>query len=154
MSADSNCERIVHNPKRTDPLICELTVLWEKSVRESHLFLTDVDIDDLRPFVRTGLYEMPHLILAKEGDEIVGFMGIAGDQIEMLFLAQEYCAKGIGKELVRVAIDKYRIRKVDVNEQNPKASGFYKHLGFEVFERTDYDEQGMAFPILKMHINS
>ena len=144
---------IIHNPRRAEPLISQLTILWEKSVRASHFFLTDADITDLRPFVRIGLYEMPHLILAKEGAHVAGFMGIAGDQLEMLYLDPEYFEKGIGKELVCVAIEKYSIHKVEVNEQNPKASGFYTHLGFEVFERTDYDEQGSPFPILKMHIN-
>jgi putative acetyltransferase len=41
---------------------------------------------------------------------------------------------------------------VDVTEQNHQAAGFYKHLEFEVFERTELDEQGNPFPILKMKL--
>jgi len=41
---------------------------------------------------------------------------------------------------------------VDVNEQNPQAEGFYKHIGFEVFEHNKFDEQGNPFPILKMKL--
>ena len=37
-----------------------------------------------------------------------------------------------------------------MNEQNPQAEGFYRHLGFRTFERTETDGQGNPFPILKM----
>ncbi|AGN24357.1 acetyltransferase [Erysipelothrix rhusiopathiae SY1027] len=39
---------------------------------------------------------------------------------------------------------------MDVNEQNYQARGFYEHLGFEVFERSEFDEAGRPFPILHM----
>jgi len=150
---------IICNPERTEPLINKLLLLWEKSVRKSHLFLTDAKIIDLIPFVKAALYEIQHLILAKNENEneneneIMGFMGIAGDKIEMLFLAPEYFAKGVGKELVNIALNKYHVAKVDVNEQNPDAIGFYKHLGFEVFDRIERDAQGEPFPILEMMMN-
>lgn len=57
---------------------------------------------------------------------------------------------GIGKELVLMAFRNFNIRYVDVNEQNPQAEGFYRHLGFRTFERTETDGQGNPFPILKM----
>ena len=49
-----------------------------------------------------------------------------------------------------MACEKLGVRYVDVNEQNHKAEGFYRHLGFQTFERTETDEQGNPFPILKM----
>lgn len=52
--------------------------------------------------------------------------------------------------MTELAISQYGVRYVDVNEQNPQAIGFYEHIGFEVFERTEFDEQDNPFPILKM----
>lgn len=46
----------------------------------------------------------------------------------------------------------YRVQYVDVNVQNPQAAGFYRHIGFELHEYTELDEQGNPFPIIKMKI--
>lgn len=70
----------------------------------------------------------------------------------MLFVAPGCFGRGIGWELAELAIARYGVRYVDVNEQDPQAAGFYRHIGFEVFARTESDEQGNPFPILKMRL--
>ena len=37
-----------------------------------------------------------------------------------------------------------------IKEQNPQAKGFYEHMGFQVYKRTDLDEQGNPYPLLYM----
>lgn len=142
---------IVINPNRTDILLNVLTSLWEASVRSTHHFLMEEDIQKLVPFVKMGLTEIETLIIMFEEDIPVAFMGINAAKIEMLFVSPNFFNKGLGKELVTLAIKEYDIKYVDVNEQNPQAAGFYRHLGFDVFERTELDEQGNPFPILKMN---
>ena len=44
-------------------------------------------------------------------------------------------------------------QEVTVNEQNPEAKGFYEHMGFCVYKRTDCDEQGAPYPLLYMEIS-
>jgi putative acetyltransferase len=39
-------------------------------------------------------------------------------------------------------------RRVDVNEQNPQALGFYRRFGFEVVSRDAVDGLGLPYPIL------
>ncbi|WP_435655920.1 hypothetical protein [Brucella pituitosa] len=39
---------------------------------------------------------------------------------------------------------------VDVNEQNTQGVGFYKHMGFGQVGRSELDDQGKAYPILKL----
>lgn len=68
----------------------------------------------------------------------------------MLFVAPQYIGQGIGRKLVEYGIEKYQVNEVTVNEQNPKAVGFYEHLGFKTYKRTDLDEQGRPFPLLYM----
>ena len=77
-------------------------------------------------------------------------MGIAGNKLEMLFVSPESRGKGVGKRLILHAINRCGIREVDVNEQNPQAVGFYKHMGFTVYKRTDHDEAGDSYPLLYM----
>jgi len=143
---------IIANPDRTDSLIDALTTLWEASVRATHHFLTENDIQKLTPFVKTGLSAIETLIVANDNQIPIAFMGIEAGKIEMLFLSPNYFAKGIGRELAELGISGYGVRYVDVNEQNTKAEGFYRHIGFEVFERNELDQQGSPFPILKMKL--
>lgn len=49
---------------------------------------------------------------------------------------------GIGRRLLEYGAEHYGIREVTVNEQNPQAVGFYEHMGFVTYKRTDRDEQG------------
>lgn len=143
---------IICNPDRTDLLIDQLVALWNESVRASHNFLTSEDVEKLTPFVKIGLSSIETLVVKYDIDMPIAFMGIDGRKIEMLFVLPNYLGNGIGKELVAYAIENYNVKYVDVNEQNPAAVGFYKHLGFATFERTELDEQGNPFPILKMKL--
>lgn len=144
---------ITINPDRTDTLMDALTVLWEESVRATHHFLTEEDIQALVPFVRKGLSGIGTLVVAEDNHLPVAFMGIDADKIEMLFVAPGSFGKGIGRKLAELGIARFGVWYVDVNEQNPQAAGFYRRLGFEVFERTELDGQGNPFPILKMKLD-
>lgn len=58
--------------------------------------------------------------------------------------------KGVGKQLLQYGIENYGIQELTVNEQNPQAVGFYRHMGFKMYKRTDYDEEGNPYPLLYM----
>ncbi len=137
---------------RTEALAERLVGLWDRSVRVSHGFLTESDIDRLRPVVRQAVREIPVLAVAAEGEELVGFAGVAEQNIEMLFVVPEYIGKGVGGRLLRWAIGEQGAQYIDVNEQNPLAVAVYKHIGFQVYERSETDDQGQAFPILRMKL--
>lgn len=75
-------------------------------------------------------------------------MGFYETTLEMLFVDNQYRGKGIGKELVTYAIQRLGINKVDVNEQNIQAVGFYQHIGFNITGKDDRYGEGKAYPIL------
>ena len=77
-------------------------------------------------------------------------MGIENNRLEMLFVSPAEIGKGLGKQLMQYGICNYGIKEVTVNEQNPRAVGFYRHMGFETYKRTDCDEQGNPYPLLYM----
>ena len=54
------------------------------------------------------------------------------------------------RRLITLAAERYGVRELTVNEQNPQAVGFYEHLGFSVWKRTERDEEGGEYPLLYM----
>ncbi len=73
-------------------------------------------------------------------------MGFYETTLEMLFVDNQYRGKGIGKELVTYAIQRLGINKVDVNEQNIQAVGFYQHIGFNITGKDDRYGEDKAYP--------
>lgn len=133
----------------------QLLEVWEASVRATHHFLHPDDIDFYKSVVSDIDFSQFTVYLSlSEQNEAMGFLGVAGNKLEMIFLKPDCIGKGIGKELVKLAIDKLNVTAVDVNEQNVNAVAFYKSFGFEVYKRTAKDDLGKPYPILKMKLKN
>jgi len=130
-----------------------LVDLWEASVRATHHFLKEEDIHYFRPLVLNTYLDAVELRCArnKQG-KILGFLGVAEQNLEMLFIHPENRGMGIGKKLLDYAIIALEVQKVDVNEQNEQALGFYRNQGFEVVGRSALDGSGKPYPILHMKL--
>ena len=139
--------------ERTAALLTDLLDVWEKSVRATHRFLSDEEINQIKEYVPQALSGVEHLMIARKvSGEVVAFMGVEEKRLEMLFLSPEERGKGLGKQLLQYGIQNYKIQEVTVNEQNPQAVGFYKCMGFETYKRTDRDEEGNPYPLLYMRL--
>ena len=146
--------RIVKVEERNERLIENLLEVWESSVKAIHLFLSHDEINAIKQYVPQALKEIPTLVIAEnEAGKPVGFMGIANQMLEMLFVSNESRGQGIGKQLLQYGIEKYSIIELAVNEQNPLAKGFYEHMGFQTYKRTEYDEEGNPYPLLYMRLS-
>ena len=130
----------------------KLVLIWEGSVRATHDFLSEADIDFYRPLVLTYLPTLSVYCSLAEAGQIAGFIAVGGDQVEMLFVAADARGQGVGKALLAYAIDHLDATRVDVNEQNAQAVGFYLRAGFEVVDRSPLDGTGKAFPLLHMRV--
>lgn len=125
--------------------------IWEAAVRATHLFLTEADIQFFKPVVLEALPQVNRLVCVRDSSGIaVGFMGVAADQIEMLFIHPQWRSRGLGRQLVEYAIHTCGATQVDVNEQNDQAVGFYRQMGFVVEGRSPHDSLGKPFPLLHM----
>ena len=143
--------KIVEVKERTPDLIKGLLEVWENSVRATHLFLSDSEIQSIKKYVPQALNEVLHLLIAEDESGRAGaFMGVEAGSLEMLFIAPEERGKGLGKRLIQYGIKNYSVEKLTVNEENPQAKEFYEHMGFQVYKRTDLDEQGNPYPLLYM----
>jgi putative acetyltransferase len=132
----------------------ELFAVWEASVRATHHFLQEGAVEHLKKIIRENeIFSHVDMLCVRNGNHsIVGFMGTAGDMLEMLFIRPSSMKKGIGKMLMLHAIHTLRISKVDVNEQNEQAVQFYKHFGFTTVSRSELDGFGNPYPILHMEL--
>lgn len=132
-------------------LIDELLDVWEDSVKATHLFLSNNEIENIKKYVPQALNEVSHLIIIEnENNKPIAFMGIENQKLEMLFIKNSERRKGLGKKLLNYGIENYSVNELIVNEQNPKARGFYEHMGFKVYKREEVDEQKNPYPILYM----
>lgn len=143
--------KIIEVKNRTSKLLENLLEIWEDSVKVSHLFLSNEEINNIKKYVPQALNEVEHLIIVEDENGIpIAFMGIENKKLEMLFIKSSERKKGLGKQLVNYGIENYDINEVTVNEQNFSAKGFYEHMGFVTYKRTELDEQGNPYPILYM----
>lgn len=128
-----------------------LVEIWESAVLNTHDFLREEDFLYYKQHLPTYFQHVTLLGFEQEG-LLVGFMGIAQGNLEMLFIDNDYRGAGVGKQLITFAIANLGVTKVDVNEQNTQAVGFYKYIGFNIQSRSELDGEGKEYPILHMQL--
>src|SRR5260221_14532042 len=127
--------------------------VWEASIRATHTFATEADIEVIRPLVRDGLPDVPHLLCVRApAGQVAGFIGVQDAKVEMLFVHPAWRGQGIGRRLLSYAVTTLGADGLDVNEQNPQALGFYLRMGFEVMGRSAVDSLGKPYPLLHMRV--
>lgn len=152
MKADQSI-KLVAQADRTPELIHQLVLVWESAVRATHLFLSESEIQKIKEYVPQALSGVAHLVVAEDDAGYpVAFMGVEKGTLEMLFVSAEERGRGIGRCLLQYGMREYGVGRLAVNEQNPQAQGFYERMGFRVYKRTDFDEQGNPYPLLYMSL--
>ncbi|PHN30195.1 GNAT family N-acetyltransferase [Pseudomonas sp. ICMP 460] len=142
---------VIHTAKTSD--YAQLAQLWENSVRATHDFLPESYIVLLKDLVLTRYLDAVMLICTKDARQrITGFAGVAAGKVEMLFIDPQHRGQGLGRDLLRHAVEHLNADKLDVNEQNPQALGFYLKQGFEVVGRAEHDGLGQPYPLLHMRL--
>ncbi len=131
----------------------QLIQVWEASVRATHHFLKEEDILFFKKQIFEHYFDAVQLyVVRNDKNEISGFLGTSEDSIEMLFIHPDARGKGIGSALLSYAVNELHLHKVDVNEQNGQATGFYLHNGFSVVGRSESDSTGKPYPILHLKV--
>lgn len=93
--------------ERKDKLIAELTAPWEASVRATHTFLMPEGIAEIRGFVPQAFRAVAHLVVAERRGRVLGFAGVEGERLEMLFLLPELRGEGLERALLRFVAETY-----------------------------------------------
>ena len=90
--------KIIEIKDRTSQLIQQLVNVWETSVRATHLFLSDAEIENIKQYVPQALQEIPQLIVGiDEAEEPIAFMGIDHQKLECCLSEIAKEAKDLGK---------------------------------------------------------
>lgn len=127
--------------------------VWEASVRATHDFVAEEDIQIFRPMVAAALPAIQNLACLRDpAGQLLGFIAVVTGKVEMLFLHPDSRGQGGGRRLLEYAIREFDAVELDVNEQNPQAIGFYERMGFEIVGRSELDGTGKPYPILHMRL--
>ncbi len=100
--------------------------------------------------VAAFLPHSPLLLACVDDGQQVAFMLVTEGSLEALFVDPLCHGSGIGKAMVRHALDLFPGLRVDVNAQNESAVGFYRRMGFIETGRSDIDGQGRSYPLIHM----
>ena len=126
---------------RNSNLIEQLLEIWEDSVKATHLFLSNEEIENIKKYIPQAISKVSHLIIIEnEIHHPIAFMGIEDRKLEMLFIKNSERGKGLGKQLLNYGIENYNMNRLAVNEQNPNSKRFYEYMGFKTYKRTELDE--------------
>ncbi|SFT11220.1 GNAT family N-acetyltransferase [Sphingobacterium wenxiniae] len=132
----------------------QILTIWENSVLATHDFLTPNDFKEIKELVSNINFNDFQVFCLMNENLILGFIGVADKKVEMLFLDPNVFGQGLGRKLLNFAVEELNADKLDVNEQNTKAFKFYQKFGFETYERTDKDDQGRNYPLLRMKLGN
>lgn len=124
--------------------------IWRAAVHATHDFLTAEDLAGIDDLVRRHLPSMVTWVAVDGADRPLGFMAMTADHIDALFVDPAAHGRGVGRSLVERALAHRAAVTVDVNEQNPRAVGFYERLGFARTGRSPVDDQGRPYPLIHM----
>jgi len=130
----------------------DILMLWEDSVRASHDFITEADIDEYRLRISSSLPNLTVFCIEAEG-LIQGFIALSDHKIQLLFVHPRAFRKGFGKRLIAFGIEKHKAWLVDVNAQNQNALSFYLSLGFKVYHKFANDGAGKPYPVWSLRLN-
>jgi putative acetyltransferase len=125
--------------------------VWEASVRAEHDVVSEAYIEFFKPIVRDELVRLVELsaVRARDG-AIVGFVGVADERIEALFVHPAWRRMGVGRRLVDHAVSARGATSVDLDEQNITAIAFFRRVGFVVVGRSNIDGVGKRFPRVRL----
>ncbi|MFD0715998.1 acetyltransferase [Paenibacillus sp. GCM10027626] len=131
-----------------------LVDIWLQAVQATHHFLSEEDIQFYHQMVRDQALKQVELwTMLGEAGEPVGFIGLSGTNVDMLFVDPDFHSQGIGRSLLSHAIAlKGSGLTIDVNEQNESAAAFYKRFGFVQTGRSELDGSGRPFPLLHLRL--
>ena len=143
-----NCTNIVKGTKHD---FARLSVIWESAVKATHDFLDNEDFVYYQSRITDYFCMVDIYVYKNENGETIGFIGVSGSMVEMLFVDAAFRGCGVGRKLLDYAIDNLNVDKLDVNEQNIQALDFYIHMGFRIIGRSPTDSEGKPYPLLHLH---
>ena len=98
--------------------------------------------------------------IALEGDQVVGFIGVGANrypdvpcdgELQIIYIDPSAQRKGVGRALLKEGVDwlvaqGYESMAVFVFRDNFKGTSFYRRMGAELFDSSEYEVGGTSYP--------
>lgn len=127
-----------------------LVEIWRSAVDATHGFLAQRDRAEIEERLPTEYFPHVRVSVADVDGGPVGFAGTSEGKLEMLFVDAAHRGRGIGSSLLTHVVHEQDVTYVDVNEQNEQAVAFYTRSGFVLIGRSELDDAGRPYPLLRM----
>lgn len=126
--------------------------IWLASTIEAHPFISKEYWEKNYEIVKTQYLPHSDTYVYEESGKIVGFISIIDQAfIGALFVNIEKQRSGIGKALIRFAMDNYSSLSLAVYVENEKAVAFYKTMGFDIIQEQLNDDSKVLEYIMGVH---
>ena len=116
--------------------------LWLSANLDAHDFIRASWWKKQQAAVRQQLMQA-EVIVATEGDQICGFIGLQGEWVAGLFVRRQNRCAGIGKALLDEAKRRHPTLSLSVYRRNEKAVAFYRREGFVTVRQSAEKDSGM-----------
>ncbi len=123
----------------------KLSAIWFEASLTAHAFIGEASLREQRALIETVYLPRAETWVAVRGGEPAGFISLIEDFIGGLFVCPRRQGGGIGRRLVRHAVQLKGSLRLEVYTANTQALAFYRSLGFEELSRRPSDDQGLPF---------
>lgn len=128
----------------------QIMTIWLRSSSLAHPFLNAEFVQKVESDMRNVYIPDSETLVFQEGEDVVGFISMMGNEIGGLFVLPENHSKGIGTQLVNYIRKDFEELVVEVFEKNSIGRRFYDKIGFQFLNQYTHEETGNEVLRLKM----
>ena len=129
---------MIREYKETD--IDNILEVWYQASRMAHPFL-DADFMGMeKRNIRDVYIPNTSTWVYSEGQDVLGFISMMGNEVGAIFVRPDHHGKGIGRQLMDFVSDFHEEMEVEVFERNMVGRAFYDKYGFELLEELVHKE--------------
>ena len=125
--------------------------IWLESSSLAHPFLDSSFVEKVNQHMRTMYIPNSETWVYEEGNTIVGFISMIGNEIGGLFVLPNHHSKGIGTQLVNFIKGFHKELEVEVFEKNVIGRAFYDKYGFKLIHKFTHSPSNNEVMRLKLN---
>ena len=137
---------MIRKYRKTD--IEQILDIWFQASSLAHPFLEADFMEKEKVNVREIYLLNTETWVYAEGNFLLGFISMMGNEVGALFVRPEFHGQGIGTGLMDYVALIHNELEVEVFEKNAIGRAFYDKYGFELLEKHTHEETG--FDLLRM----
>jgi putative acetyltransferase len=124
--------------------------VWYRASRIAHAFLPEEFLARERREIAERWLPAAETIVSVDGERVVGFLSLVGNDVGAIFVDPERQGEGIGRALMDRARASRPFLELDVFERNAIGRRFYDAYGFRVIGRGDDEATGQRLVRLRL----